>query len=217
MRKESLIILWSTLGIVFIAYLFLTLKLIWEIYREKKWIKSLGKSQLLELEDLLDSCLKSAQIDFDNTVSIDSLIIQQGYTIKKKLIMPFSEAYTTKKPKCDVYIRSSLTNDRRHFALAHELMHIIYKSEELEEKSLSRDIHRILKSRAESEQIRDYMAASLILRKDSFWNEIIRAHYYEISPKERKAFVFQSAEKYNVEPSMVFRRISELGIIMRTQ
>ena len=40
MKPEALIILWTTLGIVFFSYVVLALKAVWEINREKKRIKA---------------------------------------------------------------------------------------------------------------------------------------------------------------------------------
>lgn len=215
MKLEALIILYTTLGIVFFSYIILALKVVWEIRQEKQRAKSLEKSKLLELEDMLASGLKGAHIDPDNTSSAAIIVnmVQQGYTIKYKTFIPFREVYAAKKPKREIYIRRFLPADRLHFALAHELMHVIYKPEELEDKSLSRDIHSFFKERDESEQTRDYMAASLILQKDTFWDEIVKADYFDLPVKERKEFAFQAAQKYNVEPSVVFRRISELKVI----
>lgn len=210
MKLEALVILYTTLGIVLFSYIFLALKVVWEVHREKKWARALDRPKLLKLEDLLGSCLEDVQIDVNDTTSIESLIEQQGYTVKYRTLVLFREAYTSKKPRHDIYIRRFLPAERRHFALAHELMHIIYKPEELEDKSLSRDIHSFFKERNEHRQNQDYMASSLILQKDTFWDEIVRADYFNLPVRERKEFAFQAAQKYNVEPSVVFRRISEL-------
>lgn len=215
MKMESLIILWGTLGLIALTCLAAFLKVFSDVVREEKWVKTLGKAQLLQLENQLEDCLRKAKLSAGQVVSIDSMIEQQGFSIQEKRFMPLREAYTTKSPACEVYIRKALPSDRRHFALAHELMHIIYKQEELDHRPLGRDIHLLFKARDESEQIRDYMAASLILQKDSFWRELMDAQYFSSSPKDRKDFVYRSAQKYNVEPSMVFRRISELNVIMQ--
>lgn len=215
MKKESLTILLGSLSLVVLSFLILFLKLLWEKVHEDRWIKSLGKERLLQLEDQLETCLQVAKISKKDYTSIDALIGQQGFAIQEKQFMLLREAYTTKHPAKEVYIRKTLPSDRRHFALAHELMHIIYKQEELDTHPLGRDIHLLFKIRDESEQIRDYMAASLILQKDIFWSELMEAHYFSITPQARKNFVYKSAQKYNVEPSMVFRRISELNVIMQ--
>lgn len=215
MRKESLTILLGTLSLVALSFLALLLKLLWEIVHEDRWIKSLGKERLLQLEDQLENCLQVAKINKKDYTSIDAMIEQQGFSIQERQFMLLREAYTTKHPAKEVCIRKTLPSDRRHFALAHELMHIIYKQEELDARPLSRDIHLLFRIRDESEQIRDYMAASLILEKDVFWNELMEVRYFSITPQARKDFVYKSAQKYNVEPSMVFRRISELNVIMQ--
>lgn len=215
MRKESLTILLGALSLVVLSFLALLLKFLWEIVHEDRWIRSLGKARLLQLEDQLENCLQVAKINTRDCASIDAMIEQQGFSIQEKQFMLLREAYTTKRPAQEVYIRKSLPSDRRHFALAHELMHIIYKQEELDAHPLGRDIHLLFRIRDESEQIRDYMAASLILQKDIFWNELMEVRYFSITPQARKNFVYKSAQKYNVEPSMVFRRISELNVIMQ--
>ena len=215
-KRESWALLLITIGVVFVSYAFLSVKLLWEIWHERNWIKSHGKLKLLQLEDQLIQCLQSAQIPIaqKNPLSIETIIEQQGYQIKEKHFMLLREAYTTKKPQCDVYVKKSLSSDKRHFALTHELMHIIYKPEELDEKPLGRNIHLIFRIRDDEEQVRDYMAASLILKKDVFWKELEERHFFALAPKQRKEFVFDVAQRYDVEPSMVFRRINELKVIM---
>lgn len=214
MNRDSLILLLTTVGTVLLAYLIIAIKVAWEIFHDKRWVVSLGKQKLLEYEGLLDKCLETAHIDPNASLSIDSMIEHQGYKINDKLFMLFREAYTSQKPERDVFVCKLLSPERRHFALAHELMHIIFKPNELEEKPRSRNFHSLLKARNENEQIRDYMAACLILRKDSFWEEIMEAKYFDMTPQKRKEFAYKTAKKYNVEPSTVFRRISELKVIM---
>ena len=215
MKLEALVILWATLGIVFFSYIILALKVLWEVRQEKRRAKSLEKSKLLELEDILASGLKSAHIDPNNTSSTAIIVnmVQQGYTIKYKTFIPFREVYAAKKPKRDIYIRRFLPVDRLHFVLARELIRLVCGSEKPKDKSLSRSIHSSFKEKNEHRQNQDYMAASLILQKDTFWDEIVKANYFELPVREREEFAFHAAQKYNIDPSVVFRRISELKVI----
>lgn len=215
MENQGLRLLTASLTILIVAYVSIAIKLLYDIIHENRWVKSLKKPQLLELEEQLDNCLQEAQIDLEDHSSVDSIIEQQGYSIQEKRFMLLREAYTAKHPAQEVCIRRSLPSSRRHFALAHELMHIIYRQEELDTQPLGRDRHLLFRVRDESEQIRDYMAAGLILPKDVFWNELEDVNYFDMSPRDRKNFVYATARKYDVEPSMVFRRIDELSVIMR--
>ena len=215
MKTEALVILCTTLGIVFFSYIILALKVVWEVRQEKRWAKSLEKSKLSELEDMLASGLKSAHIDTSNASSaaISINIVQQGYALKYKAFIPFREVYAVKKPKRDIYIRRFLPADRLHFVLARELIRVVCGSKIPKDKSLSRGAHSLFEERNERRQNQDYMAASLILQKDAFWDEIVKADYFNLPVRERKEFAFQAAQKYNVEPSVVFRRISELKVL----
>lgn len=215
MKTEALVILCATLGIVFFSYISLALKVVWEVRQEKQRAKSLGKSKLLELEDMLAYGLKNAHIDTSNASSAAIIInmVQQEYTTKYKTFIPFREVYAAKKPKQNIYIRRFLPADRLHFVLARELVRVICGSEKPKDKSLGRGVHSFFEERNERRQNQNYMAASLILQKNAFWDEIVKADYFNLPVRERKEFAFQSAQKYNVEPSVVFRRISELKVL----
>lgn len=215
METEALVILYTTLGIVLFSYTFLALKVAWEVRQEKQWANSLEKTKLLELEDILASGLKSAHIDTSNASSAAIVInlVQQGYTIKYKSFIPFREVHAAKKPKQDIYIRKSLPADRLHFVLARELIRVVCVSEKTKGESLGRSVHSSFEERNEHRQNQNYMAASLILKKDAFWDEVVKVNYFNLPVRERKEFVFQAAQKYNVELSVVFRRISELKLL----
>lgn len=182
-----------------------------EIHREQRWRKTLNKKDLLDLEDELKRCLGP----IPSNTKVEDIIKSRGYTIQEKPIMMFRQGYTTKRPKQDVYVWKYLTQDRRRFTLAHELMHIIYHPEELDEGQGNRNRHSFLRMRDLREQERDYMAASILMPREKFWQELIDADYFNLSPKSRRDFVYRAAQEYNVETSTVFRRISELKVIMK--
>lgn len=203
----------AALVLIFIVYGVMLLRLVLSIRREKKWLKSLTKKDLLGLEDLLSDCLANYNINREDFSSIAEIITNSGYTIKEKAFMPLSEGYTTKKPINGVYIWKFLSSGKKHFTLAHELMHIIYMPEDLDTRQQRRRFHSLFRIRNKDEQTRDYMAASFILPRDMFWQELVEADYFNMPPDERKSFVFEMAMKYDVETPTVYRRIDELKVL----
>lgn len=213
MKSESIMLMKAAFSILAVSYGWLILKFFLEKVLKDRWLKSLDKDGLLKLENQLDTCLEAAAIDPSTPAPIEDIIRSQKFFIREKHFIPFREAYTICDKEASVFVKRSLPSDRRNFALTHELMHIIYKPEEIVGQPAGRSIHSMFRLRDETEQERDYMAASFLLRRDSFWKELTDANYFECSPSERKEFVYRSARKHNVEPSMVFRRISELNVM----
>lgn len=78
-------------------------------------------------------------------------------------------------------------------------------------------IFRKLKDRRvqarKQKEIEQYMTDAFLLDKDSFWKEVEDAQYFSLSPKERKAFAYAAAQRHNLEPNVIFRRIWELKIL----
>ena len=192
---------------------FMLLGLFIRIYSEKKWLNSLKKEELLGYEEILSDCLAKYQIRREDYKLVEEIIKKSGYAIKETTFMPLNEGYTTGKPERGVYVRKFLPSGRKHFTLAHELMHIIYKPEELDAHQQYRQFHSLFRMRNKDEQLRDYMAASFILPRDVFWKEIVDVDYFNTSLDKRKAFALRMAEKYNVETSTVYRRIDELRVL----
>lgn len=213
MKQDVNILVGVLLVIISLYSIVFAIKLALEDNRQQNRIKTLGKNGLLKLEATMWKCLKSASIEPESVPSIERIINSQGYAIKEKLVIFGKEAYTTKKPEKIVYIRMFLPISKRRFVLAHELMHIIYLPDELDKHMAGRDRHSFWHSRTPEEQNRDYMAASLLLQRDSFGKEFDEADYAEMSPEERKTFVNRIAQKYQVEPSMVYRRIDEFCVL----
>lgn len=209
---ESKVILWSTLSIVAVAYVVLLVKFLIERRAYKQWMRSLNKDALLRDEAELKKCLKEAGIQSRDS-SIEELIQGQSYKIRETPFLFFREAYTSVKPCKEVVVRKRLSAERRHFALFHELMHIIYTPEELLLEQRNRGIHHIFIRRDDEEQKRDYLAASLILPEDEIWKRLEECSYFKLSKNDQKRIVYSIASDYSIEPSAVIRRICELQVI----
>lgn len=209
---ESKIILWSTLSIVAVAYVALIVKFLIERHADKQRMESLNKDTLLRDEAELKKCMKEAGI-YSRDLPVEELIQGQSYKIRETPFLFFREAYTSVKPCKEVVVRKRLSAERRHFALFHELMHIIYRPEELLLEQRNRGIHHIFIRRDDEEQKRDYMAASLILPGDKIWKRLEDCNYFELPKNDQKRVIYSIASDYSVEPSAVIRRICELRVI----
>lgn len=207
MQNESQVFLYTILGLLFFGWGCELLTFLLERVLQRRWLESLDKPGLLRLEDQLEDCLKRAAIDPAQDSSIDKMIASLDFPVREKLFIPLREAYTAKQPEPGVYVRKFLPDNRR--------MHIIYKPEELDDHPAGRGVHSMFRLRDQEEQERDYMDAGLILPKDAFWRELTEAGYFEPSVEGRRQFVYRAARKYHVQPSMIFRRISELKVIMQ--
>lgn len=208
------LILFVVLGPVIIYFICSMIDLALKFSKEKRYEKSLNKENLDFMEKELKDCLVENGIN--QSPSIIDNIIKFGYSIKDRIYILFRDAYTTNDKnsgKKEVHIRKFLSDSQRTFTLAHELTHIIYKPEQLSEEIQGRSPHSIFFKRDENEQIRDYMAAALILPKDEFWNRLCSINYFDATQQQRQEFVCQVALEKSVSTLLVFRRIKELQII----
>lgn len=215
MKHESIILLCEVLIPVGACLLIMFLRTFWTLRQDRKRRDSLDRKHLLKLEETLNECLSLAEIHTGAAVRPDEIIRQKGYEIKEKLFVRGGEASTSQLPDQYVYVWKLLPKKRKNFALAHELMHIIYEPGELNVSQQKRATHAFFRKRDASEQDRDYMAASLILPRDVFWKDLTDADYFNLSLADKKDFIYRAAQKYNVELSTVFRRIDELKVMMQ--
>lgn len=212
MNRESIIVLLEVLLPVLICLIYTVLR---DLLGERAWRRSPRRDELLRLEETLGECMEKYGVLPEGQRSIEQTIEDQGYRIHQRLWLYKKDGYTTQMPDRDVYVRSFLSDPKRNFVLTHELMHIIYIPEELNESPQGHRSRSFFARKDKREQERDYMAACYIMPRDKFWSELQEADYFELDSKGRKYFVYSTAQKYNVEPSTVFRRISELNVIMQ--
>lgn len=204
-------ILTINIGVIAAEIVILFLHGCWCVRRERRRTKSLKRDKLLQLENQLNTCLEKAGLHRDKRLSVEEMIKNRGFSIQEVWFIP---AYTTKKPADRICVWKFLPKERKNIALAHELMRILYKPEKLDHHTTGWDIHSLFKSRSVDEQVRDYMAAALILPKDEFWEELMDVDYINADPETRKQFVYAAAARYDVETPVIFRRISELRVLM---
>lgn len=206
----------AALTIIFLAYVIMLSRLFLKIRREEKWIRSLKKDDLASLEDLLSNCLVAHEIRREDGDAIDDIIRKKGFPIKTTLMLSEGRTVNDGSSKKGVYISRFLSSEKRNFTLAHELMHIIYSPEGSDTRRQYRWFHVPFGSRSKDEQTRDYMAASFLLPKDLFWQELLTVDYFSLSPEKRKTFVCEMTAKYGASASTVYRRIDELRVLNGT-
>lgn len=215
MKRESIIVLLEVLIPAFTCFIYMVWVVCRDLLGEREWRSSLQRDELLKLEETLGECMKKYGVFPKDQIPIEQTIEDQGYRIQRRFWLYKKDGYTTQLPDQDVYVRSFLSAPKRNFVLTHELMHIIYMPEELNESPQGHRPRSFFGKKDKREQERDYMAACYIMPRDKFWSEIQDANYFGLDFKERKSFIYRTAQKYNVEPSTVFRRISELNVIMQ--
>lgn len=215
MKRESMIVLLEVLIPVFTCLIYKMWVVCRDILGERKWRRSLRRDELLGLERTLGQCMEEHRVLPRSERAIEQTIMEQGYQIRQRVWLYKEDGYTTKLPDREVCVRNFLSAPKRNFVLAHELMHIIYMPEELNESPRGHRPRSFFGKKDRREQERDYMAACYIMPRDEFWSEMQEAGYFGLDSKGRKSFVYLAARKYDVEPSTVFRRISELNVIMQ--
>lgn len=211
--EQAMVVVITTLSIVVLSYIYLFFRYKWECVAYKKWKSGLTKGNLLESEKELFACMERLNVKVDTPCKVEQMIFQQNYKIRESPFLFLREAYTTKAPQRVVVVRKFLPKERRNFALVHELMHIIYKPEQLGEHHQGRGVHCLFIRRDLEEQKRDYMAASLLLPKDTFWHELEEASFFTLKADEQKQFIYKTAKNYMVPTDTVLRRIQELRVL----
>lgn len=206
-------VFYGMIGAVCLVYFLLLIRHLFHLRAEKCWRNSLDKESLAENEKILSECLRVAGISDTSSIDVESIIQQQDFSIKEKRLLLFREGYTNTQPNNKVVVRKGLQKAKRNFVLGHELMHILYKPEQLVEHPQNRGVHSIFRQRDPDEQKRDYFAAALLLPEDVFWTDLEKIGYFSFGKREKLNSVYMLSEKYNVEPSVVARRIQELRVL----
>lgn len=216
MKRESVIVLCEVLIPVGVCILVMVVRMLFSLHSQRKWAESLSKERLLNLKAELAKAKKQFDIRGDDIVHPADTIERLGYTIRERWFVPGGrQADTSKLPDKTVNVLKFLSSEQKNFALAHELTHLIYHTEELKLASQGKSKHSFFRSREPREQDRDHMAASMLIPEQKFWDELTEAGYFQQTPERKKEFIYRAAQKYNVETPTVFRRISELEVMMR--
>lgn len=104
-----------------------------------------------------------------------------------------------------IYVDECLNEKHKRFAIAHEYAHIIKGDKPL---PAARDGHGFL-MRSPTEQVRDYIAAAILLPMDEFKELFENANYDKCDKKGKQKFVEQVSTLKCVETDVVIRRINE--------
>lgn len=215
MKTEANIVLIGVIVLTFISFLVSLVMCIIDIAREYRWKSTLNQSALLSGEKTLRHCMSQAGLEKEPgpQPSIELYIQKMRFGIKPLWFTGGCDGYTLAAPQQLVYIRRWLSPAKRRFTLAHELMHIIYKPEELSFGPKAKEPHSLFKKRSQEEEFRDYMAACLLVDRDDLMSRLTQCNYNSLSIRQRRAFIYDMSTLYDVEPRTIYRRINEVYIV----
>lgn len=212
MKTEANIVLIGVLVLTSISFLISLIVCIIEVVRERRWRATLNPKDLLDGEKTLSYCMSRVNLKRSENLRppIELYIKEMGYVIKPLRFISARDGYTSVAPIKQVCVKRWLSPAKRRFTLAHELMHIIYKPEELINGQQAKDQHSLFRKRSVDEEFRDYMAACLLVAHDDLMNRLNECDYASLSVQKKRAFVYEMSALYNVEVRTIYRRISEL-------
>lgn len=175
---------------------------------------------LMKYERILDNYLKSKEIslqdDMTNSQKVDLMKLCQSLNIevRKKPRMNTrlndveAEINHSENGSYVVNVAENLSLKQYRFAIAHEIGHVVMG----DNLPVKRNGHGIF-IRSEEEQIRDYIAAAILLPMDMFSKQIENAKFYSLEDKQKKEFIATMSEMLDVDESVVIKRIKECKLL----
>lgn len=162
---------------------------------EKRLGKFLESNQISRREGLMQLCQKlNAQIE--TVPSIDR------HLNGAEAVIDYSEnGYV-------VHVAENLGLKQRRFAIAHEIGHVVMG----DKLPVKRNGHGIF-IRSKDEQIRDYIAAAILLPRDKFSQLLAEKQFYSLGTKGKNEFIATVSEEFDVDESVVIKRIKECKLL----
>lgn len=116
------------------------------------------------------------------------------------------EAFIEKEHPDIIYVSDKLSEERRNFAITHELGHYLrgYKFK------AARNKKRIFSKVSAEEQICDYYAAAILLPIVDLKKKMNESRFYELNKEAKVRFVKEIARKKCIMEDVVYRRINEI-------
>jgi len=194
-----------TLMIIATSVLTITLNLILFYKKSKSRLSWYSKENLVEYEGKVREFLMQKQ--FSNELSVLEMVEKIGYSVKREKLPFFTDA---EKLGCSIVLSDRLNTQESKFCVAHELAHLVFKDPE--DVKLTREAHSF-KLRSPEEQIRDYVAAALLLPADILDKEMEHADFKNLNSQGKERFINMVSKKYVVNEQLVLRRIQEVKLL----
>ena len=204
-----LYILLGILGVAIVITIIVTLAI---EYTKRKIYKEVNtKENLLRCEDILAKYIEDngiAEIDYDAICEKVSLEIKEVSQFSKKL--GGAEAVIDKNGQNGyiVHVADNLDEKKNRFAVAHELGHVIMG----DALPVGRKGHGIF-IRSKEEQLRDYIAAAILLPFKEFNKLLNEAEYFTSNEKQKLKFIDDISQSRKVDRELVIKRIMECKIM----
>lgn len=117
-----------------------------------------------------------------------------------------AEAFIEEEHPDIIYVSNKLSEERRNFAITHELGHYLrgYKFK------AARNKKRLFSKISAEEQICDYYAAAILLPIVDLKKRMDESRFYELNKESKVRFVKEIAQKKCIMEDVVYRRINEI-------
>ncbi len=162
-------------------------------------------SEMKESETRISDFLSKSGIDEDYT--LDDIIKALNILIEEddNDLEPLAYIYEENNQK-KIKIKSGHAEDERKFDIAHECAHVINGDSIPACRPEG-------SNKSEIDQIADYTAAALLMPIKKFYNDLIEYNYNSQNIQRRKKIVLILCKKYQVNYTIVLRRIKEVYMI----
>lgn len=117
-----------------------------------------------------------------------------------------AEAFIEEEHPDIIYVSNKLSEERRNFAITHELGHYLrgYKFK------AARNKKRLFSKISAEEQICDYYAAAILLPIVDLKKKMDESRFYELNKESKVRFIKEIAQKKCIMEDVVYRRINEI-------
>ena len=155
------------------------------------------------------SCLRQYENDIEQyNFSLDDSMEEIAKNVKKRIEYKEmkAEAFIEEEHPDIIYVSNKLSEERRNFAITHELGHHLrgYRDK------AARNKKRIFSKISAEEQICDYYAAAILLPIVDLKKKMDEVKFYDLNKESKVRFVKEIAQKKCIMEDVVYRRINEI-------
>ncbi len=179
--------------------------------------KSRISKEIMKPDVLMDCEKKLGEFLESNKISRreDLLRLCQSLNVQIETVPPINRHLNGAEAVIDssengyiVRVAENLGVKQRRFAIAHEIGHVVMG----DELPVKRNGHGIF-IRSKDEQIRDYIAAAILLPRDKFSQLLAEKRFYSLGTKGKNEFIATVSEEFDVDESVVIKRIKECKLL----
>lgn len=166
------------------------------------WFK---KNDLLKYESIIDNYFMLYGIE--RGASINTILDKIGYTVALEAFDNGKEADIKEHV---IRIDKNLSREGANFGIAHEIAHLVFNDSI--DDSIARKPHAF-KIRSQEEQIRDYVAAAMLLPKEDIEVALSNCSFSAMKTKDKMNFISDYARQKSVSSLLVLKRIEEVALL----